>query len=131
MATEDETDLDLLLELLDDIQPECGNREKDDLAKDEQKAFRAKGQEEHEKQKKELELKSLQQDIDERKGYATKIFFLVCVWLATVLLIVAASGCEFIRLTVSDTVLVALISGVSVNIIALFAIVANYLFPKR
>ena len=71
------------------------------------------------------------QDIKERKKYARCIFCLVCVWLAAVLAITTASGTKRCPVNLSDAVLIALISGVSVNVIALFAIVTTYLFPKR
>ena len=74
-------------------------------------------------------IKDTQQDREQRKAYADKIFWLVCLWLLAVLGLVALAGS--INFELSDTVLIALISTVSVNIIALMAIVANYLFPKE
>lgn len=73
-------------------------------------------------------IKDTQQDRNQRKDYATKIFWLVCAWLAAILGLVFCTGLK--RLDLSDSVLITLISSVSVNIIGLMAIVANYLFPK-
>ena len=81
-----------------------------------------------------LELAGLEQDIRERKAYAGKIYWLVVCWLGVVLSIVGASGVQvygFCAAHVSGTVLVALIGGTTVNVLGLFVIVANDLFPKR
>lgn len=69
------------------------------------------------------------QNREQRKNYAGKIFWLVCGWLLVLAAIVGCTGLGVMSL--SDTVLVALISGASVNIIGLMVIVANYLFPKN
>jgi hypothetical protein len=74
-------------------------------------------------------IKDTQQDREQRKAYADKIFWLVCLWLLAVLGLAALAGGK--KFELSDTVLIAFISTVSVNIIALMAIVANYLFPKE
>lgn len=74
-------------------------------------------------------LKDSQQNREQRKQYANKIFWLVCAWLVVLVIIVGQAGCG--RLILSDSVLIALISGASINIIGLMVIVANYLFPKN
>lgn len=74
-------------------------------------------------------LKDSQQNRAQRKEYANKIFWLVCAWLSVLTFIVCMTGMVYFNL--SDTVLVALISGASINIIGLMVIVANYLFPKN
>lgn len=78
-----------------------------------------------------LEAVGFKQDTNERKAYAKRIFYLVCVWLIAVLLILVAVGFSWHSFVLSDKVLLALIGGTSVNVLGLFAIVANYLFPKR
>lgn len=65
-----------------------------------------------------------------RKQYARCIFVLLCVWVTSIMATVVASGHKDCAIKLSDPVLIALITGVSINIIGLFAIVANYLFPK-
>lgn len=81
------------------------------------------------KQQAEEQISDSRQNRAQRKEYAGKIFWLVCAWLAMLTLLVGLSGTPYLRL--SDTVLVALISGASINIIGLMVIVANYLFPKN
>ena len=104
------------------------------LAAEEVDEFEWSGTEEKarlENKRERIEQDSLRQDIEQRKKYARQIFWLVCAWLAAVLVITTASGAKRCPVTLSDAVLIALISGVSVNVIALFAIVARYLFPTR
>lgn len=83
-------------------------------------------------------LKDRQQDREQRKTYAGKIFILVAGWLAGVFIILLLSGwqhsawfpyCHPFHL--SDKVLMTLIGGTSASVIGLMVIVANYLFPKN
>lgn len=69
------------------------------------------------------------QDREQRKKFATPVFWFVCVWLAGILGIVVMTGAGLLAL--SDTVLVALLGTTTANIIGLFAAVAHYLFPKQ
>jgi len=71
------------------------------------------------------------QDMSARKNYARCIFFLLVAWLGLVFSVVIASGYKACPIYLSDAVLIALISGASVGVIGLFAIVANYLFPRK
>ena len=75
-------------------------------------------------------LRGVKQDTEERKTYANKIFKLICVWLLAVFGILVAQGsdCGF---ELSDAVLLALIGGTTANVLGIFIIVAQYLFPKR
>ena len=77
-----------------------------------------------------LEIKSKAQDIDMRKEYADKTFWLVCLYMICVflLIILACSPAEF---TMSDSVLMVLLGTTTATVISLFAIVMNYLFPKK
>ncbi len=70
----------------------------------------------------------LRQDIEARKDYSNKIFKLVSCWLTGVLLVMI--GNIFIG-KLSDAVIMALIGGTTVNVLGLFLVVANYLFPKN
>lgn len=70
------------------------------------------------------------QDMSARKNYARNIFLLLLVWLTMVFGVVIGSGYEKCPIHLSDAVLIALISGVSISVVGLFAIVANYLFPR-
>ena len=97
----------------------------------------------HEAETLELRNKIIKQDMDERKVYANRIFSLVTYWLIFIAVILIAAGYhsyelkigdEFIfsfnGLKLSDTVILSLIGSTTLNVLALFYIVANYLFPK-
>ena len=79
----------------------------------------------------ELELKSREQDIEHREKYANRLFWFVAVWVGLMLIIVLLEGSELVPFDLSDTVLTTLIGATTANVLGLFAIVANYLFPKR
>ncbi len=77
---------------------------------------------------------SYQQDVAARRSYAAKIFWLVVGWLGIVFALLVACGIKRPATTIgfelSDKVLLAIIAGTTVDVIGLFAIVANYLFYK-
>ena len=101
------------------------------------KATSDKEAEDYERQKRKLELEGGKYELEARKTYGKLIFWLVTSWIAAVLILIAAAGysekplSHFRGPTISDNVLIALITGMSVNVIALLAIVVSYLFPKR
>lgn len=72
-------------------------------------------------------VEGLRQDINARKDYADKIFKLVIFWLVGVFLILIFNMWAS---KLSDAVVMALIGGTTVNVLGLFLVVANYLFPK-
>ena len=76
-----------------------------------------------------LRAKSLEQDIQHRKVYAARIFWFVALWVLSLMLLLLAQGLDL--LVLSDKVLMTLIGGTTANVLGLFAIVANYLFPKK
>jgi len=96
-----------------------------------------------------LELINFRQDIKARKEYAGRIFKLIRNWLAAILAILILDGfwskrdivlhftafeskwTSSVHFELADKVLIALIGGTTASVIGLFAIVANYLFPKR
>ena len=96
-------------------------------------------------QKTELELKSLgseelkarvaklNQDIKLRKKYSGKLYFLVSIWLAAIFLLLLLQGFVGVHgyFALSDKVLITIIGGTTINVLGLFAIVANYIFPKE
>lgn len=82
------------------------------------------------KQEGQTRLKGLAQDIDQRKRYALRLFVVLCVWLAAVLLILFFSGFVLGGFALSDSVLVALLGTTTINVIALFVVVAKYIFPR-
>lgn len=77
------------------------------------------------------EIEDLVQDRDQRKTYANRLFWLVAVWLVVIGLIVLLHGFSHVPFTLSGTVLTTLIGSTTVSVLGLFAIVVNYLFPKR
>lgn len=90
------------------------------------------------KSKHDIELQSLQVEVDHRKAaftlsnaYAVRIFWLVFGWLAVVLGIIIWQGMlpEAIRL--SDKVLITLLSTTTINMIGLLVIVVKYVFNHR
>lgn len=70
-------------------------------------------------------LENSRQDREERKRYANKVYWLVFLYLFSVLAIVVFYNCML-----SDTVLVTLLTTSSANVIAVFIIVMRYLFRK-
>ena len=85
-------------------------------------------------------LKQLQQDREERKKYADKIFRLIVIWLGFIMVLLFFQGfCNLLRTSpdsqpcffLSDAVLIAAITSTTASVIALFVLVAKYLYPKR
>lgn len=76
-------------------------------------------------------LKSNKQDRKERKKYASHIFTFIWVWCLVILLMMIGVGFGLLKFETS--VIITLISTTPANILALFVIVANYLFfrPKN
>lgn len=92
----------------------------------------------HEEEKEFLENERLQaeiddlvQDRDQRRTYANRLFWLIAVWLVVIGLIVLLHGFSHVPFTLSGAVLTTLIGSTTASVLGLFAIVANYLFPKR
>lgn len=79
---------------------------------------------------KKLEVKSKEQDISMRKEYANKTFALVCLYMICIFLLIVLA-CSPALFNMSDNVLMVLLGTTTVNVIGLFAIVMNYLFPKK
>ena len=77
------------------------------------------------------EIADLVQDRDQRKTYGNRLFRLVVVWLSVNGLILLMHGFSFIPFELSVAVLTTLIGSTTASVLGLFAIVANYLFPKR
>ena len=70
-----------------------------------------------------------EQDKEERRLYAYRVFTLICIWLLCVVLILIAQGHG--NLYYSDTIIVTLLTTTTANIIGLFAIVNGYLFKTE
>jgi hypothetical protein len=75
--------------------------------------------------------KGLEQDIEERKKYAFRIFVLCCCWITVVLLLIVQQGRSTSGFHVSDNIILAAIGSTTANIISVFVIVAKHLFPEK
>jgi hypothetical protein len=78
-----------------------------------------------------LLLDDLDTQIKQRKSYATAVFKLLCIWLATMFVILLLQGFKCFDFSLTDNVLLALIGGTTANVFGLFLVVMNYLFPKK
>ena len=95
----------------------------DELVKDEKQVLEDASIEARQKN---LDLQSQSQDIAERKKYALWLYVLIVGWLISVMLAVFLGQlCH-----ISDSVLIALITGLSVNVTGLFVLVVRYLFYR-
>ncbi len=78
----------------------------------------------------ELQIEDYRGHIETRSKFANRIFWFVSSWMASVFGILVADGTSVGGFDLADGVLIALISGTTLNVLGLFAIVANYFFPK-
>jgi cytosine/uracil/thiamine/allantoin permease len=74
-------------------------------------------------------LRTRQQDREERKKYARHIFNFTWIWCGGVFLLLFLTGIGFLKFETS--VVITLITTTTANILALFVIVANYLFYRQ
>ena len=88
-----------------------------------------------------IENDGLRQNITERKKYAHRIFVMICIWLASVFLILVLEGFgsagttlsierTTIRFNLPSSVILAVVGSTTINVLGIFYIVTNYLFPK-
>lgn len=64
-----------------------------------------------------------------RKQYVGRLFWLIAAWLSVVVALVALTATLKNVFTLADSVLIAFITSTTVSVIALFVIVAKWLFP--
>ncbi|MEO1314450.1 MAG: hypothetical protein AAFV27_11325, partial [Pseudomonadota bacterium] len=69
-------------------------------------------------------IKDYEQDIALRKQFSWATYGLLCTWLLIVAVLLIWSSR-------SDSVLIALISGATIQVIGLYYIVLRYIFPSR
>ena len=74
----------------------------------------------------EANLKNLNQNIEQRKDYAHKIFCLISGWLFFTAIVTL--GCATNSLYLSENVIIALLTTSSANVILIFIYVVRYLF---
>jgi CHASE2 domain-containing sensor protein len=84
-----------------------------------------------------LEIRDRSQNIALRKIFAWCLFAVLIFWLSVVIYIVIASGSSCliifssaIAFHLSDSVIIALLTTTTANVIGFFYVVTNYLFPK-
>lgn len=82
-------------------------------------------------QRKQVEIHGAQQDITERKKYASKVYWLIVGWLIMLFVVLFFQGFKPHGFALSDPVLLALIGGTTVNVLGIFIVVVNYLFAKK
>lgn len=118
-------DEQLLLELLTDTEPRDRDIEAKvaDAGEQERRAL--------DNAKRRAEIENLDQVRDERKKYASRVYWLVVVWLAVIGFILVLQGFGFREFNLSDNVVLMLIGTTTGSVVGIFLIVANYLFPRR
>jgi len=81
-----------------------------------------------------LEITNKRQDIKLRKGFGIAIFVLACIWLlfiGFVILIQGFGGICGYSFSLGQGVILALVGTTTVNVLGLFYVVTNYLFPRK
>ena len=102
--------------------PLLENAEAEELAREEEHSFS--------KEREKLQLQGMSDDLQARKTWGERVFVLLVVWLAVVVLAVICQGFGWREFHVADSVLITLITTTTANVLSLGYIVANYLFPK-
>lgn len=77
------------------------------------------------------ELKQIDEIVKSRKEYANKIFLLVVWWLVCLGAMLLLAGFKCFGFSLDTKVLLTLIGGTTLNVLGIFTIVANFLFPKN
>ncbi len=84
----------------------------------------------------EHEVASLKQQLKEdedvhelRLSYTSKVFWLVCIWLIFVAVVICCTGFSLCSFALSDKVLITFITSTTVTVLGLFVIVAKWMFP--
>lgn len=92
---------------------------------------------ETDKEKKDYEIEFLKQqikDLESNRGLREKLaiccFVFMCVWACIVFSIIFLSGFSFYSFTLSDSVLITLLTGSTVNVIGLVVVILRGIFPK-
>lgn len=78
-----------------------------------------------------IRTKGLADYIKMRRWYGIVILVLTFLWIIAVLVVVFMQGYSAYGFALPDSVLMLLLGTTTANVIGLFIIVANYLFPKN
>ena len=76
---------------------------------------------------------SRKQDRQQRKEFASKIFYFLCVYMIVVFVLLLFSGIhgQGLCFHLDDKVLLTLLTTTTINMISIFIVVAKYLFPNK
>lgn len=77
------------------------------------------------------DLENKKQNRNQRKSYANRLFWFLYAYMGLVFLVLLLCGFSLFGFNLSDTVLVALITTTTANVIGIFAFVVHYLFPSK
>lgn len=77
------------------------------------------------------EYTSQRQDRVQRKQFADRIFTFVKWYMISISIMLLLNGYKYVAFSLSDSVLITLLSTTTANVIALFAFVAKYLFRTK
>lgn len=78
------------------------------------------------------ELQQIDDIVTSRKSYANKIYWLVVSWLIAMGVLILLDGFSSRTGFVVDTkIILAMIGGTTLNVLGIFTIVTNFLFPKN
>lgn len=78
-----------------------------------------------------LEQQGRKQDIAERKRYAKLVYYLICAWLFLLFVLLGFQGAGRGLFHLDEKIVITLITGTTVNVLGIFFVVMNYLFPKK
>lgn len=76
------------------------------------------------------ELENRRQDRAQRKVYADNLFTFLCFYMVLVFIILYKNGSLYNSFELSDSVIIALITTTTANIIGIFVFVVRYLFKS-
>lgn len=82
-------------------------------------------------EKHEQDMSERKDDQNMRKNYANDVFRFLMIWTAFIFLLLLLDGWHLLGFTLSDNLIITVMTGVFVNILGLFVVVMKYLFPKR
>jgi hypothetical protein len=88
-------------------------------------------QEEQQRQIGRLQIRGLTQDLNQRRNYARLLFGILAVWLFCILAILGLEGFGYMGFDLEASVLIAALGTTTGNVIALFVVVARYIFPRN
>lgn len=130
MSTEEQLSNQIQAAIERVLQADVGSEPIDLAASDEASAVQVYGQEAVflDIQKQSEQIKDMQSARTQREKYARNVFFLVAAWVVALFVILLAQGfCPHWH-AFSDSVLIALISSMTVNLIGTLVIVLKYIF---